>query len=187
MLVITIEHGGGPNEPIVFAAELDVGGRLRGEQRLNVGLIIVHAPASKEPARHIKREPLRYDVPGESRIARPLGHQGNLVAGKRALAESCVYVGHPAAHTRRVIDLIKRRSFPTHPLRRIEISVDAKCRQKMNLVLQLHQIDAGLEAKLSQVDADATLYVPRRLCLQIEVRNDEYERAAGSDSFVGIG
>ena len=95
-----VEYGSGPKEPVVLAAKLDVDGRLRGDKRLNVGLVVVHPPGSKEPARHIKREPFRHDIPGEPRIARPLRHQGNLVARKRPLAERCVYVSHPAAHAR---------------------------------------------------------------------------------------
>src|SRR4029079_11895231 len=59
--------------------------------------------------------------------------------------------------------------------------------QKMDLVLQPHQIDAGLEVELSDIDADPALDVPRRLRLQIECRNDEYERTAGTNPFVGIG
>src|SRR5262252_1639688 len=55
VLVKDIEHGGGPEETIILPAKLDVGGRLRGDQRLNVGLVVVHPPSAKEPARHIKR------------------------------------------------------------------------------------------------------------------------------------
>src|SRR5690242_15584415 len=100
VLVEDVEHGSGPEEPVVLAAELHVGGRLRGNKRLNVGLVIVHPPGSKEPARHIKREPLRDDIPAEPRIARPLRHQRDLVARKRAFAECRIHVSRPAAHAR---------------------------------------------------------------------------------------
>src|SRR4249920_2906647 len=50
----------------------------------------------------------------------------------------------------------------------------------------MHPIDAGLETELSKIYAGPTLDVPRRLRLQIERRNDEYERTARSDPLVGI-
>src|SRR5205814_684108 len=100
--------------------------------------------------------------------------------------------GKAAAHQQAVAETIRCGSLDAATPGRIEVDVVEQCRNEMDLVLEVHVVDAGLPLEAARLVAEAALDVVRGLGLQPEVKRwgrkrSEGEKGPGCYALVDVG
>src|SRR5439155_7204916 len=131
------------------------------------------------------------DIPAHAGSGSVSRHRRDVVSGKWALAEDRPRIGGTGAQQQAVIDPQRGGRLDAVAPRRIEIVFEEVDGIEMNLVNEIHQVDAGLVLETAGLDAEAAFDVMRGLGLEFESPGDRSEERVECRSrghaLIGVG